>query len=184
MTEIKTHWKKIFNPEYIGAYAFQPGEEKTVTIAKIDLEVVTGPEGRKEERTVLRFAEPEKPLILNRTNAKTIQKLYQSPYVEDWIGKAITLGVETVSSFGEKVEAVRVKKKLPVIKQTPCTECGQIITASGKFTADQIIRSAQSRFSRPVCMDCAQALKDKEAQENQAAQAVEETTQEVPHDND
>lgn len=24
----KTHWKKYTNPDYLGAYAFQPGEEK------------------------------------------------------------------------------------------------------------------------------------------------------------
>ena len=36
--------------------------------------MVTGPDGKKEECTVVHFAEKEiKPLILNTTNAKTIQ---------------------------------------------------------------------------------------------------------------
>jgi hypothetical protein len=32
-----------------------------------------------------------KPMILNRTNAKTISKLLGSSYVEDWSGKRVTL---------------------------------------------------------------------------------------------
>ena len=27
-----THWKRLNNPDYLGAYAFEPGEEKTGTI--------------------------------------------------------------------------------------------------------------------------------------------------------
>ena len=44
-----THWKKLDNPDYIGAYAFQPGEEKTLTIKNVRREVVVGAEGKKEE---------------------------------------------------------------------------------------------------------------------------------------
>ena len=34
----ETHWKKLTNPEYLGAYAFRPGEEKIVTIESVALE--------------------------------------------------------------------------------------------------------------------------------------------------
>ena len=69
----KTHWKKLNNPDYLGAYAFNPGEEKTVTISAIKREIVTGPDGKKEECTVVSFAGNTKPLILNATNAKMVQ---------------------------------------------------------------------------------------------------------------
>lgn len=163
--EVKTHWKKHFNPEYIGAYAFMPGEEKTLTIASFNREMVTGPDGRKEECSTLSFAEPEKPLILNVTNAKMIAKLLRSNYMEDWVGHRITLGVETVSAFGERVEAVRVKKKLPVGAADPvCAQCGQVVAASGKFTAAQIAQAGVNRFGRVVCLDCVDQLKDQESQ--------------------
>ena len=54
-----THWKKLDNPDYIGAYAFQPGEKKTVTIDRIRREMVNGPDGKREECTVVHFREKE-----------------------------------------------------------------------------------------------------------------------------
>ena len=155
----KTHWKKLSNPSYIGSYAFQPGESKNVTITTVTCEMVTGPEGRKEERSVLHFAGDIKPMILNATNAKTIQKLLRTPYIEEWAGKTITLVVETVSAYGERVDAVRVKNVLPVVTAPACTECGQDIRASGKFSARQITQAGVNRFGRVVCLDCAKTLK-------------------------
>ena len=29
------HWKKLTNPNYLGSYAFEPGEEKPLTIREI-----------------------------------------------------------------------------------------------------------------------------------------------------
>ena len=37
-----THWKKLTNPDYLGAYAFDKGEEKTATIARVGREIVMG----------------------------------------------------------------------------------------------------------------------------------------------
>lgn len=156
MTE-RTHWKKLNNPEYIGAYAFQPGEEKTVTISTVGRENVTGPDGRKEECTVVRFREDVKPLILNVTNAKMIQRVLGSPYVEEWAGRSIVMGVETVSAFGERVEAVRVKKKTPAAPTvTLCADCAQPVRSTDKFTAQQIIQAGMSRYGKAVCMECAE----------------------------
>ena len=32
MSEDKTHWKRLMNPDFIGAYALPPGEDMTVEI--------------------------------------------------------------------------------------------------------------------------------------------------------
>lgn len=155
MTE-RTHWKKLNNPEYIGAYAFQPGEEIMATISTVGREAVIGPDGRKEECTVVRFREDIKPLILNVTNAKMIQRVLKTPYVEEWAGRAIVMGVETVSAFGERVEAVRVKKKTPASPvATLCADCSQPVKNTDKFTSLQIIQAGMSRYGKAVCMDCA-----------------------------
>ena len=61
--------KKLTNPDYIGSYAFLPGEEKNVQITKVTREIVTGPDGKQEECTVA-YLRNEKPLILNSTNSK------------------------------------------------------------------------------------------------------------------
>jgi hypothetical protein len=108
----KTHWKKLFNYEYLGSYSID-GEDLVLTIASIDLEMVTGNNGKKEECTVCHFAENQKPMILNRTNCKTIEKLYKSPYKEDWIGKQIRIYSEKVSAFGTVTDALRIRPQIP-----------------------------------------------------------------------
>lgn len=154
-----THWKKLFNPDYLGAWAFQPGEEMTVTITSVNTERITGADGKTEECPVVHFSEDIKPMILNSTNAKMITKMLNDPHTENWVGKRIVLGVERVKAFGDVVDAVRVQKKQPA-PSAVCAECGQTISASGKFSAQQIAAAAQKRFGRALCLTCAEKVKE------------------------
>lgn len=107
-----THWKKLTNPNYIGAHDFQPGQELTVTIDGVANEVVKCFDGKsiKEETCIVaRIKGAKKPMILNKTNCKIISRNYDTPYIEDWIGKTITIYVAKVKAFGESVEALRIK---------------------------------------------------------------------------
>ena len=109
-----THWKKLTNPNYIGSHDFQPGKELTVTIESVISELVKAFDGQKlKEETciVAKLKGAKKPLILNKTNSKIISRNLDSPYIEDWAGKQITLYVAKVRAFGEFVEAIRVKAK-------------------------------------------------------------------------
>ena len=112
MEETRTHWKKLINPEYIGAYSLENGKDLTVSIEKVIREMVTGDGGKKEECTVA-YLVGQKPLILNRTNSKTITKIYNSPYIEDWAGKKITLYATTTRVAGETVECLRIRPAIP-----------------------------------------------------------------------
>lgn len=107
----KTHWKKLVNPDYIGAYALG-GLDLTVEIEKVQREMVTGDAGKKEECTVA-YLKGQKPFILNRTNQKTITKLYSTPYIEDWVGKKITLFPTTTRVAGEITECLRIRPIVP-----------------------------------------------------------------------
>ena len=71
----KTHWKRLINPDYIGAYSINEGEDLTVKIDFVQVEEITGSGGKKEHCTVAHLVN-EKPMILNVTNSKTIAKLY------------------------------------------------------------------------------------------------------------
>ena len=147
-----THWKKLNNPDYIGAYAFEPGEEKAVTIDKVTREVITGEGGKKEECTVLHFQQKNvKPLILNVTNAKSIEALLGTPYVEEWKGKSIVLVVRKVPAFGERVDAVRIKPEKDVIL---CSRCGGRVKAAKDMSAAQVAAYARERFNDILCADC------------------------------
>ena len=66
---LKTHWKKLTNPNYLGAYAFEENKDIILTIKSVGNEVITGEGGRKEECTVCHFVENYKPMILNKTNS-------------------------------------------------------------------------------------------------------------------
>lgn len=103
----KTHWKRLVNPDYIGAYALNPDEDLTVTIDYVRREEIVGTNGKKEECTVA-LLKGHKPLILNATNSKSIHKLY-GPYIEDWAGKPITLYASTTKLAGEVVECLRIR---------------------------------------------------------------------------
>lgn len=111
---MKTHWKKLTNPLYLGAYDFQPGEERNLKIKEVKRENVTGPDGKKEECTVAHLVN-SKPIILNSTNSKRITKALNTPYIEDWAGKTITVYVEAgVRAFGEITDAIRIRPAAPI----------------------------------------------------------------------
>lgn len=115
--EAKTHWKRLINPAYIGAYTLTPGQDMTVTIKVVGRQIVKGTDGKEEECTVAQLV-GQKPLILNRTNSKSIAKLY-GPYIEDWAGKPITLFATTTKVGKETVECLRIRPTVTagVVKQ-------------------------------------------------------------------
>ena len=152
----KTHWKKLNNPDYLGSYAFQPGEEKTVTIKEVRRETVFNPSSSsKEECTVAYFSEDVKPLILNTTNCKTIAKVWGTPYIEDWTGRKITLKVRKISAFGEMVDAVRVSSERPTEEKIICEECGCEIRSEMGKTPSEIATATSNKYGRRICLDCA-----------------------------
>lgn len=110
MEPTKTHWKRLINPDYIGAYMV--AEDTTVKIEKVTRQLVKGEGGKSEECTVAHLV-GTKPFILNRTNSKMITKLYGSPYIEDWVGKTITLYPTTTKVAGETVECLRIRPTRP-----------------------------------------------------------------------
>jgi len=120
MSETKTHWKSLVNPDYIGAYALPNGDDLTVTIESVAREVVTMAGGKKEECTVVRLVK-NKPFILNATNSKSIHRLYGA-YIEDWAGKRITLYASTTKFGGELVECLRIRPEVAKPKKQAITD--------------------------------------------------------------
>ena len=112
----QTHWKLLTNPNYIGAYALTPGEERIVTITKVAREMVQGADGKSEECTVAHLKN-EKPFILNKTNCKIITKVYGTPYIEEWDEKSIKIYAAKVKAFGEVVDALRIKPEVPKVEK-------------------------------------------------------------------
>lgn len=110
--EKQTHWKKLTNPTYLGAYDFTPGEKRVMTIDKVVQDKVKGQDGKEEDCTICHFV-GSKPMILNVTNCKAIAKAHGTNYIEEWSGKKVTLYTATVSAFGQTVEALRIEQIEP-----------------------------------------------------------------------
>lgn len=166
-----THWKKLTNPDYLGAYAFEPGQEMIGTIAYVREESVIGADGKKEDCTVAHFSEKDlKPLILNATNCKAITKLYKTPFIEDWAGKRIVMRVQQVRAFGEVVDAVRIKPEIPKAATVApaCEECGQILTAYGKMSAVQLAAYTKEKYGKCLCAECASKAGKEQAETKEA----------------
>lgn len=148
-----THWKKLTNPDYMGAYSLEPGQDIILTIDRVQVETVTGPDGKKEECMVCHWKEQVKPMVLNSTNAKMIQKLLKSPYIEDWAGNRIQIGVEMVKAFGEVVDALRVRNHLPVTVK--CENCGKDIVGAHRMNGEQLAEYTRKKYGRALCPACA-----------------------------
>ena len=103
------------NPNYLGAYALEPNQDLIVEITEVKTESVMNADGRNEECLVAHLKD-QKPLIVNKTNAKAIAKVCGSNYIEDWKGKQIALYISNVKAFGELVEAIRVRTVAPKAK--------------------------------------------------------------------
>lgn len=158
----KTHWKKLENPDYLGAYALQPGTDLIVQIKSVGQEEVYNPTNNKKEVcTVAHFYDKSiKPMILNVTNCKTITKLYDTPYIEDWVDKYIAIYIAKVKAFGETVEALRIRQKIPVIEKIICQSCKtEIIGVAGK-TSKEIADIAIRNCGKKLCLSCMKKYKE------------------------
>ncbi len=156
-----THWKKLTNPNYLGAYSIEDGKDLILTIGTVAEETVVGTDGKKEDRVVCHFLERNtKPMILNSTNMKMITKLLGTPFIEEWHGHKIQIGIEKVKAFGEIVEALRVRKFLPQIKSEPalkCEQCGADIKGIGNMTPEKVAAYTKQKYGQALCSDCATA---------------------------
>lgn len=155
MSNTLTHWKKLMNPDYLGSYALEPGQDLIVTIKSVGNEEVTGSDGKKEICSVIHFVENVKPMILNATNNKTIAKLFKTPYIEEWAGRKIQVYTEKVKAFGEIWDALRIRPYLPVEKELVCADCGKKIEGFGGKSAEVIAKYTLKNYGRCLCSECA-----------------------------
>lgn len=165
----KTHWKKLTNPDYLGAYALEDGKDVVYSIKSVGLETVTGPDGKSDSCIVAHFTEPVKPMIVNATNAKMMQKLFKTPFIEDWCGRKVQIGISQVKAFGDVVDALRIRAFLP--KEENCTVCGGEVEANEKLNVAQMVAYSQRKYGKVMCANC--MIKEKANEELKAKEAAE-----------
>lgn len=86
--------------------------EVTVEIASVSPGTLIGEKGRKARKPFVTFKGAKKKLALNKTNTRTIIKLYGKA-TEAWVGKLVTLFVTTTPYEGEIRDCIRIKPNVP-----------------------------------------------------------------------
>ena len=150
-------WEKIIDPNFINAELIGDiGAEKVVTIKDIDMAECydEGTKQNLQKQTV--FFKECKPMVLNKTNAKTLKRLF-SPNSDDpknAFGHKIVLKVEEVKAFGKKTTGIRIKE----FSEEKCPVCGKpILPYAGKTVAE--IKEISKRNLGSIM--CGQCMKDK-----------------------
>lgn len=114
-TEMKT--SEAFPSKYLKADDLQ-GRDVAVTISDVKLEEFDGTNG-KETKMLLYFKGKEKKFVCNKTNAKTLSKLFGSDETDDWLGKSITIGPREVEGPNGMTWGIRVSLKAPAQSAAP-----------------------------------------------------------------
>lgn len=189
-----THWKKLTNPNYLGVYALEGGKSLILTIRKITEENVKGTDGKEERCVVAHFAEPVKPMILNNTNMKMLEKLLKTPYIEQWAGARIEVESQRVKAFGDVVDALRIKNRLPQSScasapNAKCAHCGKDIAPIGNMDSAGVAKYTAAKYGKALCAACAteeaKRAHEEAAPREDTTEQTEQTTEERnDHEND
>jgi hypothetical protein len=112
-----SHWRVNFkeSDKYLGAVDLWDDQKKgyknvVVHVEKFFIDEMVGQMG-KERKVFCKLKEFNKPMVVNVTNFKRLQKLFDSVEQESYVGKPIGLGVEKVSSPEGKVDALRFSSR-------------------------------------------------------------------------
>ncbi len=109
-----THYRKVFDSPYLSAADIV--EPITLTVAKVTQETDKTKKTKDVFNTAyfqereIRPGEKLKPMILNATNSKMMDRITGSPFIEDWSGRRITIYVDANIKFGrDTVEGLRIR---------------------------------------------------------------------------
>jgi len=150
--ETRTHIDKLRNPNYLGGWDLMDAEGKTidkiVTIKEIKNESVFNQKLQIEEQVITLLFEECKPIILNATNRKTLKKVTETEYIEDMIGKKITLTTKRIKAFGEFHDAIRISNVKPSDVVSKPVDIALCKTKLGKCTTLAELQTAWSSLSQ------------------------------------
>lgn len=108
------HYRSLYDANYIGAWDLTG--DTVVTIEKVEAGELVSEGNKKSRKPILTFKGAQKKFAVNKTNGKTIARLYGTDTTK-WIGKRITI-YPTQTKFGpETVDAIRVRPEAPPEKK-------------------------------------------------------------------
>lgn len=115
----KTHWKKVFNSDFLGSCDLEDGKDLKAVIKNVVVKKVKNTDGKEQDRNVAYFTDPAiKPMVLNATNCKVVKKFAKSPYINDWNNISVQIYIkDDVRAFGDVTEGLRIRDFQPVMSK-------------------------------------------------------------------
>lgn len=132
MSEAKRHYRNVFKSDHLGSADLEDlteqGKPLVFTIKEVKQfkgELVNGKlqgqalvAGKKIDANIAFFVENIKPLVLNATNSKQVQKFTGTPFVENWNNVIVELYVDNdVQMKGVKTQGVRIRPIQPRVQE-------------------------------------------------------------------
>lgn len=147
-------WIKIIDPNHLSAEVLgSTGTEKVVTIKEIkEDECFDNKTNTKTSKYCVFFVEDIVPLILNKTNAKALKRLF-SPNSDDvtkCYGHKIILKVEDVKFGRNMTTGIRIKE----YSEEKCPICGDVIVPYAGKTVEEIKSISQNHYGEIMCGKC------------------------------
>lgn len=172
------HWKQLADYNYMGAFALDgKAKEVVLTIKSVAQELVTGTGGKQDPCIVAHFVETKvndidiKPMILNKTNCKAIEKALGTGDIDGWIGKQVVIFATTTKFQRDVVPCLRIKDT-PAPKQlkkaAPEAKPQYFCSVCGKEVAKNVYDASVAKYGVALCSAECKATHDAiAAKENQ-----------------
>lgn len=132
------HFRSMFHSDYVGSWELPKGKDFVVVISRVEAGELNKP-GRSDKKLapILHFEGKKKGMVLNKTNACTIEELYGSE-TDNWIGKRIAIYATTTKFGRQTVDCIRIRDRVPAagaktVAQPPprVTEDGEVVEQEG-----------------------------------------------------
>lgn len=146
-------YEKIIDPNFINAELIgEVGAERVVTIKDIDLAECYDEQTKSKVQKASVFFEECKPMVLNKTNAKTLKRLFSpnSDNPADAFGHKVILKVENVKAFGKTTTGIRIKE----YSEEKCPICGKAILPYAGKTVAEIKEISKRNLGEVMCGEC------------------------------
>lgn len=153
------NWRTEFKSNYLGSHLMPNGQDMILTIKEVRAEELMSTDGKEKHSLVCYFQENGVlPMVLNKTNCRTIAKLFKENDYLKWSGKRISVYVDhAVKAFGDTVDGLRIRNKIPEDVKIACEECGQILKPGFNMTPTQLSAYTKKKYGKCLCAECAQA---------------------------
>ena len=146
-------WEKIIDPNFLNAELIgEVGAERVVTIKDIDMAECYDDATKQKVQKQTVFFEECKPMVLNKTNAKTLKKLFSpnSDNPADAFGHRIILKVENVKAFGKQTTGIRIRE----YSEEKCPICGKAILPYAGRSVAEIKEISARNLGSVMCGEC------------------------------